>query len=425
MEDQRKYILKDWQIKKFATYGFLKNLKFFEPYLIIYLTGNNITLLQIGILYSICQVIVNVFEIPSGFIADYFGRKNELNFCFLMYIISFVFFFYSSTFGIAVIAIIFFGLGEAFRSGTHKAMIFTYLEEKNWTEYKTFVYGKTRSASLIGSAISSILSIIIILNVPSNGYIFLVSIIPYFLDFILILTYPKSLNCAAKKTKVSVKQMIQTLFHSVRINKNLRHLLIGEGLFEGSISSIKDFIQPILEAIILGSGVVLFANINPDAALNQEANLKIILGVVYMAINLVGSISSRNSYKLKRHASGAFWINLIFGGLVITLASLGLLINYYYIVIVCYLIIYIMQNLRKPIFIDELDSNMLKNERATMLSIASQLKSLFIIIAAPIIGWVSDSYGINYAVIGLGIILLLSIPFTWINGQKKKLDRSK
>lgn len=420
MEDKKKVILHDWQVKKFELYGFLKNLKFFEPYLLIYLTGNNISLLQIGILYSIREVIVNVFEIPSGFIADYFGRKKELSFCFIMYIISFIFFFYSSTFAIAVVAIIFFGMGEAFRSGTHKAMIFTYLEEKEWTEYKTFVYGKTRAASLVGSAISSVLAIVIILLVPGNEYIFLASIIPYLLDFVLILSYPKSLNQSAKDERISVKQMFLNLFRSFKTNRNLRHLLVGEGFFEGTVSSIKDFVQPILETIILGSGIVLFANIYSDATLNQEANLKIILGLTYMAINIVGSISSRETYRLKKHATGSFLINFFFLSLIVALAILGLSINYYYAVIICYLLIYIAQNLRKPIFVEELDNNMQKNERATMLSVGSQLKSLFVIVFAPIVGWVSDSYGIKFAVLGLSLLLLLSIPITWNSKRKAK-----
>jgi len=407
METQHKTILKDWQIKKFSAYGFLKNLKFFEPYILIYLMGNGITLLQIGILFAIREVIVNVFEIPSGFLADYFGRKKELSFSFLMYITSFVFFFFSSTFWIAVIAMVFFGLGEAFRSGTHKAMIFTYLEQKGWTKDKTFVYGKTRSASLIGSAISAILSVVIILNVTNNGYIFLASIIPYILDFVLIMSYPKSLDNSDREKRISFKQMIRKLIEAFKKNKNLRHILIGEGLFEGTISSIKDFVQPIMEMIIIGSGMVLISTLSADD------NLKIILGITYMLMSIFGSVASRTSYRLKKHQTGIFWMNFLYFGLVVVLSFLGLLIDYYYAVIVCYLIIYLAQNFRKPIFVDELDENMPKDERATVLSIASQMKSLFIIVMAPIIGLVSDTYGIKYALIGLAVLLLIFSPFAW------------
>jgi len=411
MENQQKIILKDWQIKKFSAYGFLKDLKFFEPYLLIYLMGNNITLLQIGILFAIREVIVNVFEIPSGFLADYFGRKKELSFSFLMYIVSFGFFYFSSTFWIAVVAMVFFGLGEAFRSGTHKAMIFTYLEQKGWAKQKTFVYGKTRSASLIGAALSAILSVIIILNVPNNGYIFLASIIPYILDFVLIMSYPKSLDNSDKEKRITFKQMIQKLIKAFKVNKNLRHILIGEGFFEGAISSIKDFIQPILEIIIIGSGMVLIST------MSSEDNLNIILGITYMFLNIFGSVASRNSYRLKKYQTGIFLTNFLYFSLVVVLAVLGLLIEYYYAVIICYLIIYLTQNFRKPIFIDELDENMPKDERATVLSIASQMKSLFIIVLAPLIGLVSDTYGIKYALIGLAILLLIFSPFVWYSSK--------
>jgi len=37
MEDIYQEIKKDFQVKKFCYYGFLKNLRFFEPYLYIYL----------------------------------------------------------------------------------------------------------------------------------------------------------------------------------------------------------------------------------------------------------------------------------------------------------------------------------------------------------------------------------------------------
>lgn len=65
------------QIKKFSAYGFLKNLKFFEPYLVIYLLGSGYSLFQIGLLYSIREMITYIFEVPSGIIADYYGRKKN------------------------------------------------------------------------------------------------------------------------------------------------------------------------------------------------------------------------------------------------------------------------------------------------------------------------------------------------------------
>jgi MFS family permease len=405
-------ILHDKQIKKFSIYGFLKDLKFFEPYLLIFLMGNDISLLQIGLLFSIREIIINVFEVPSGLIADYFGRKKELCACFVFYIVSFILFFFSKNFFIAAIAMAFFGMGEALRSGTHKAMIFTYLEKMNWQSEKSFVYGKTRSSSLTGSALSSLIGILIILNIPSSSYIFLASTIPYILDFILILSYPSYLDVKMAQENVPITQMFVVLGRSLKRNKDLRHILANEGLFEGIISTIKDLIQPILQGLILGSGFFLVAN------LTSEDNLNVILGLVYCAINILCATASRRSYRLKKWNTGVFWINLFTILLAVLLALFGLPIKSVILTIVVFLIIQIVQNYRKPIYIDQLDEYMEKSERATMLSIASQLKSIVVIILAPIVGYVAGILGLQMTIFFLAILVFVLLPFTRLSEKK-------
>ncbi len=91
-------IKKDKQVWKFCFYGFLKNLKFFEPYLLIYLINLGMSLFNIGILYAIREAVVYIFEVPSGIIADTYGKKKELMICFTFYVISFAFFFIANNF---------------------------------------------------------------------------------------------------------------------------------------------------------------------------------------------------------------------------------------------------------------------------------------------------------------------------------------
>ncbi len=394
----RKTISNDLQIKKFCLYGFLKNLKFFEPYLIIYLMSNNINLFQIGLLVAIREVLINVFEIPSGFIADYFGRKKELFFCFGFYIISFVAFYFTDNFALAAIAMIFFGLGEAFRSGTHKAMIYTYLDTKSWQNEKTFVYGRTRSFSLIGSSISSLIGIVLILGVPSDNYIFLVSIIPYLAAMVLIATYPEYLDKADKKEGSTFKSMTKDLVNNFRINKKLRNILVEEGIAEASFSYLKDLIQPILEIIIVGSGIILISNLSADD------NLKVILGLVYACLNLFGSYFSKTTYLLKGKKTSIKCLFIIHILNTISFVLLAIFSEQYLIVIVIYLLVYVLHSIRKPLFIDEVDNHIDKSNRATVISLSAQLKSLFLIICAPLLGFIADKFGIGWAILFVGIV---------------------
>ncbi len=399
----RHEILKDRQIKKFCLYGLLKNLKFFEPYLIIFLMGHNIGLFQIGILIAIREIIINVFEIPSGFIADYFGRKKELYFCFGFYIISFGIFFITDTFFLAMLGMIFFGLGEAFRSGTHKAMIYTYLDAKNWQAEKTFVYGRTRSFSLIGSAISSLLGILLILNISADRYIFLFSIIPYILDLFLIMSYPKFLDMSDKRSNMSIKQMMKDLIISFKENTKMRSILIEEGMAEATFSYVKDLIQPILEILIVGSGLILISNLSADD------NLKVVLGIVYAVLNLFGSSFSKRAHLLKGDKTSLECLYFLHIGIAISCGLLAIFLNQYIVVCLLYIVLYILHSIRKPLFVDEIDNHIEKSSRATIISISSQLKSLFLMIFAPILGFIADRLGIRLVMIIVCMLFVVTI----------------
>ena len=47
---------KDKQIYKFSAYGFLKNLRFFDPFIILFFREMGISFLEIGILFSVTVV---------------------------------------------------------------------------------------------------------------------------------------------------------------------------------------------------------------------------------------------------------------------------------------------------------------------------------------------------------------------------------
>ena len=127
----------DIQYYKFCAYGFLKNLRFFEPFLILFFLEKGLTYFEIGSLYAIREIVTNLFEIPSGIVADAIGRRKAMLISFVSYIISFLVFFFAQEYFLLASAMIFFSLGHAFRSGTHKAMIFSYLKIKGWGNQRT------------------------------------------------------------------------------------------------------------------------------------------------------------------------------------------------------------------------------------------------------------------------------------------------
>lgn len=117
---------KNLQYYKFCLYGFLKNLRFFDAFLVLFLLESGLDFLLIGVLYSIREITLSVTEIPSGVIADALGRRRTLVTSFALYILSFLMFYVAAGFFWFAVAMFIFALGDAFRTGVHKAMIQTY-----------------------------------------------------------------------------------------------------------------------------------------------------------------------------------------------------------------------------------------------------------------------------------------------------------
>ena len=63
------------------------------------------------------------------------------------------------------------------------------------------------------------------------------------------------------------------------------------------------------------------------------------------------------------------------------------------VVIFLYLLIYVFQNIRRPLCVDYLAGIMKKEQRATILSAESQIKSILVFIFAPLFGFIADFAG--------------------------------
>lgn len=65
-------------ILRYYAYSVLSNLLFFLPIDIIFFKERGLDLEQIFLIQTLFSVGVIVFEVPTGIIADHFGRKKSL-----------------------------------------------------------------------------------------------------------------------------------------------------------------------------------------------------------------------------------------------------------------------------------------------------------------------------------------------------------
>ena len=408
---------KDLQYYKFCSYGFLKNLRFFEPFLILFFLEKGLTYFQTGILYSIREITTNILEIPTGIIADTLGRRKTMISAFISYIISFIIFYFSSSYVLFIIAMIFFSFGEAFRTGTHKAMIFEYLKIKGWEDQKVHYYGHTRSSSQMGSAISSILAAIIVFYSGSYKYIFICSAVPYIIDLFLMISYPPELDGELKKfqgskIKESFKTVIKECIYSFK-NPYVLKAIGNLSIYGGFYKAVKDFLQPVIKTFALTLPVLLF--------LEKKQKEAVIIGIFYFIIYSLTSYASKNSGRI---ADRFKKISLPLNTTMVIGFITGILIGIFYnmkitaLSILFFTGIYIIENLRKPMGISYVTDLLDKNILATVLSVESQVKSLSAAIIAPLIGIFTDNYGLGYAIIIVSFILILSTPFYFVKEKE-------
>ncbi|MBW2344692.1 MAG: hypothetical protein JRF53_11880 [Deltaproteobacteria bacterium] len=358
---------------------------------------------MIGVLIAFREIMVNIMEIPSGAIADLRGRRRSMIFSFVAYIISFATFGLTGTAAmegrlaqhtllpLLFLAMFFFAIGDAFRTGTHKAMIFMWLYIHGRSDERTRVYGYTRSWSKIGSAVSVVLACFFVFATSNFIYVFFFAIIPYLLNIINFLGYPKELDGKIAED-LSIGKMArhlkETLVVSVK-QASLRRLILESMGFEGFFKAFKDYLQPILKAAAIPLTALLFSGIQ----LSDEQKSVVLIGPVFFVLFGLSALASRNAYRLVKSPGREDRTARMLWGWSVVIFLVLLPAMYYgihWIMITGFVVLYVIQNLWRPVLISRFDAHSDKDKGATILSIESQAKSSSTMVIAPVLGLALD-----------------------------------
>lgn len=428
----RKEYYREIMLRRFSLYGFLKNQQYYDYFLLLAFRQMGLSFFLIGVLIAFREIMINIMEIPTGAIADLSGRRKCMILSFIAYIISF------ATFGLSgmaavdgrfaqhllipflFLAMFFFAIGDAFRTGTHKAMIFMWLHIQGRTDERTKVYGYTRSWSKIGSAVSVVLACFFVFLTSNFIYVFFFSIIPYILSIINFLGYSDEVDGKINdKTSIGdmIKHLRETLVVSLK-QASLRRLILESMGFEGFFKASKDYLQPILRAAAIPVTAALFAHIY----LTDEQKSVILIGPVFFLLFILSAMASRNAYRLvNKPGQEDKTARLLWGVSVVIFMPLlpAMYYGIHWIMIAGFVVLYVIQNLWRPVLISRFDAHSDKEKGATILSIESQAKSISTMFIAPPLGLAIDmvkNYGIGvsefWPVGVLGVLISLGFFLT-------------
>lgn len=339
----------------------------------------------IGIIETILVVTTTMAEVPTGAVADLFGKKNTLILAFLFETVGAFVMALTPNFELLALSVFIMSIGGAFYSGTIDALIFDTLKQKK----QEFVYDKKISnintISLIAPAICSIFGGFMYKVHPSlpfygNAFGYLAGLI---FSFLLVEPHIDTIKFSLGNYLTQTTKGIEELFKTINI-KRQTILLITIGFFVVISSEMLDSFLGfefgfnatqfgILWSVIflISAGASQFA---PLITRRVRANIAIIIVGVSIAL----------AFML------APLVGFIFGGiLLILLASFEAIFG----------------NLASIV----VNRNTESRFRATTLSTFNMIKNIPYILSAFFIGSISSQISAKTTALYLGVLLFILI----------------
>jgi MFS family permease len=394
------------QIYKIYLTEFLKTQRYFLPVIILFFQLHHLSYTQIFVIYAVRSLVIFLLEIPSGVLADQFGKKTTLIFSRASLLPVFVIFALADNFWMFLAAAVMEAFNRSFKSGTHKAYIYDFLLQEGYSESPSKVYGKSKFWARMGEALASLTGGFIAVQF---GYpaVFWFALGPAVLNVINAVSYSGIEEDKIEKTSfrlAAYSNHIRDAVTEIKGNRVVQRLIINSAVFLGSLGAAVKFLQPYME----------------------KADIPVEwFGIVYMGIMVLTAYSSRYAYRLERRVNRAQVANFSGWLVVIPLFILGTGFNSIS-GIALFIFLYICKHARRPAMITQLNEYISSGRRATILSADSLFRSLFQLMFLPVIGLLSDNVSIYAAMLMIGGILILNQIIFFIPSKNPlKANRQK
>ncbi|SIS49329.1 MFS transporter [Salimicrobium flavidum] len=138
-------------------YIFLAQLFFDRALWVIYLNEQGLSMTEIGIVEALMHLSVVLLEVPTGIIADLYGRKVSLLIGNLMSIGYGTFMLIGDSFSLFGLALVTLGVSVTFQSGAEEALAYDTLKEYGQEKKYTSIFGNMIALALISLSLAKLL----------------------------------------------------------------------------------------------------------------------------------------------------------------------------------------------------------------------------------------------------------------------------
>jgi len=311
-----------------------------------------------------------LFEVPTGAIADLFGRKKTLVLANFVVLIAVVFLAIGGSMLMFILFAILNSFARALTSGTYSAFIYDSLKEENKEKYYKKVIGTFYALWPVGASIGSLIGGY--LAKVSLSFPVLLSLIPLSVAFVLTLFLKEP-----KYEKEGHKNILKHMFDSSKLiihNKQLILLMVGVFLLMAFGETIH----------LLGPLFFRFKEIPIE-----------FFGWIGAFVFGFSSLGHYFSYAVSEKIGNKKTLIIAALGTPIFLILATLTTKFSSIML--FIIPSIFFGLRNPVIDHMLNAEVSSSKRATIISISNFLGQLGVAIFAPFIGYFAELYTINTA----------------------------
>jgi MFS family permease len=371
-------------INGYYAFHLFVNVAFWLPIYAIFFLHQGLSYSALLLLYAVDNLLQTVIEIPSGVLADKWGRKPVLLLGALMQATGFLLIAFGGSIAWYIVAMALHGTALAFLSGSDAAFLYDSLVAAGRDKEFRRIEGRAYMFNLIGWGAGGLLGGLLAAKSLALPYILsgLASVLAFFV--MAVCTEPPRRE-AYDGVALS---LLKDAFGAVRQNGMIRSIIIYSSVIFGLLLAMHKFSQPYLERA--GIGLEYF-------------------GVIYFVWLMCAAISSNYSERIGNAIGLRVYfllLPLITGGVII---YLGLMQNVFGVALAV-LYQFVWGSLRPQMY-QIINHEAETSARATLLSMSGFGMSIMYVLVVPSIGWVADRYDFPVALLILGMsVLVLGIP---------------
>ena len=350
------------------------------PIIVLFFQEHGLTLTEVMILQSIYSFSVALFEIPSGFIADVFGRKRTIVLSTIFTFIGFLVFSFFGGFYAFAIAQVLVGIGGSLMSGSDSAIIYDTLLETNSKTTYTKIEGRTYAIGNFSEAFAGILGGFLAVGSIYMPIYVQTSILFFSIPIAFTLIEPSMHK--ENKLDRSFKAVLEVVKFAMVDNQKLKWLIIYSSAMGVATLSMAWFAQP------------FFKSINIPLAY---------FGILWAVLNFSAGLTSFNAHLLDKKDNNYKILFYLALSMLTSFIFLGYNASVFGLIFI--LFIYLLRGIATPILRNAINENTTSNKRATVLSIRSLIIRISFAISAPILGYIADNYSLAISFYGLAIVV--------------------